>query len=64
MNEKCIDVAAMNDALAEQRRYESDPEYARLIDADRERRQAEVYSKMDEVIARYRANRQSQGGKS
>lgn len=43
--------------LAEQHLYETCPAYRASIDAVRAKRQAAVYAKMDEGIARFRAER-------
>jgi hypothetical protein len=46
-------VVRMNECLAEQHRYNTDPVYAAQSDADRARRQADVYLKMDVGRDRY-----------
>lgn len=44
--------------FAELNRYWNDPEYRAQVDADADRRQAEVYATMDAGIARHRAKQE------
>ena len=47
----------MNAFLASEARYSTDPEYRAEVDAERDRRQADVNAKMDAGIARHRATK-------